>query len=248
MNRQMNRQFHKRLRVPAASLCGILLAAAMIFGMAHPVMAQDFVLPVTQTMDVSGGKAASAGDISITYTLTAEDGAPMPDGVANGKYIFSIAGNERVQLAFSYDTAGDYSYVLERTDVTGVGGGTIDGDPEKVRIVNSVNTEDRRITAAITILEGTYDIGKKMTECRFDYKCAFRQITGTLAPSAGPSGHNGTGKVSGRSGGGSAGGNGSARASSVKTGDESDAAFYLVMLLAATAVMTVCMRRRLHAV
>ena len=52
----------------------------MIFGMAHPVMAQDFVLPVTQTMDVSGGKAASAGDISVTYTLTAEDGAPMPDG------------------------------------------------------------------------------------------------------------------------------------------------------------------------
>lgn len=182
------------------------MAAAMIFGMAHPVMAQDFVLPVTQTMDVSGGKAASAGDISVTYTLTAEDGAPMPDGAANGKYIFSIAGNERVQLAFSYDTAGDYSYVLERTDVTGAGGGTINGDPEKVRIVNSVNTEDRRITAAITILEGTYDIGKKMTECRFDYRCALRQITGTPAPSAGPSGHNGTGKVSGRSGGGSAGG------------------------------------------
>lgn len=251
----MKKQKTKTLKLLAAAI----LACALLLGLVSPVMAAEVRLSaiVSQNID-SANDEQTAGNIAVRYVLTAENDAPMPEGTENGKYSFMMTGNDQMKIEINYDTVGEYSYLLERTDVSGAGEGTFSGNPRKVRILNTVYGEDEfSIVTVVYILDADSDVGKKMPEFRFQYTytaaastvtptstpivtrkpvpTATTRPVPTTRPTAVPTRTPATSTPAG----GWAG-----IVDAVKTGDESNPVLYLILMAAAGAALLGCALRR----
>lgn len=232
-------------------LAAVFTAWTILLGLASPVMAEEtrMSLAVSQKID-SANDAQTAANIAVSYELTAENDAPMPEGTENGKYSFTMVGNDLRKLEIDYNRVGNYSYILERTGIAGADGGSFSGDPRKVRIQNTVYGEDEfQVVTVVYILEADSDIGKKMPEFTFQYSYTAPEatVTPTLTPTAtnrpdptattrpGPTTRPTANPTHAPAG---------SRTGIVKTGDESNPAFYLILMAAAGAVCLISVRKR----
>lgn len=232
-------------------LAAVFTAWTILLGLASPVMAEEarLSLAVSQKID-SANDAQTAANIAVRYVLTAENDAPMPEGTENGKYSFTMVGNDLRKLEIDYIRVGNYSYTLERTGIAGAEWGSLQGGPRKVRIQNTVYGEDEfQVVTVVYILDADSDVGKKMPEFTFQYAYTAAEATvtptltltatnrpdptattkprATTRPTANPT------RVPAGS-----------RTGIVKTGDESNPAFYLILMAAAGAVCLICLRKR----
>lgn len=237
-------------------LAAVFMAWAILLGLASPVMAEEarLSLAVSQKID-SANDAQTAANIAVRYVLTAENDAPMPEGTENGKYSFTMVGNDLRKLEIDYIRVGNYSYTLERTGIAGAEWGSLQGGPHKVRIQNTVYGEDEfQVVTVVYILDADSDIGKKMPEFTFQYAYTAAEATvtptltstatnrpdptattkprATTRPTANPTRVPATTTPAG------------SRTGIVKTGDESNPAFYLILMAAAGAVCLICLRKR----
>lgn len=237
-------------------LAAVFMAWAILLGLASPVMAEEarLSLAVSQKID-SANDAQTAANIAVRYVLTAENDAPMPEGTENGKYSFTMVGNDLRKLEIDYIRVGNYSYTLERTGIAGAEWGSLQGGPRKVRIQNIVYGEDEfQVVTVVYILDADSDVGKKMPEFTFQYAYTAAEATvtptltptatnrpdptattkprATTRPTANPTRVPATTTPAG------------SRTGIVKTGDESNPAFYLILMAAAGAVCLICLRRR----
>lgn len=74
----------------------------------------DMVLPVMQKF-VLKNVQHEPDDQRGSYELTAQNpGNPMPEGSANGKYLFTMEGNGQTALSIKYAHGGQYRYVLRQ--------------------------------------------------------------------------------------------------------------------------------------
>lgn len=237
-------------------LAAVFMAWAILLGLASPVMAEEarLSLAVSQKID-SANDAQTAANIAVRYVLTAENDAPMPEGTENGKYSFTMVGNDLRKLEIDYIRVGNYSYTLERTGIAGAEWGSLQGGPRKVRIQNTVYGEDEfQVVTVVYILDADSDVGKKMPEFTFQYAYTAAEATvtptltptatnrpdptattkprATTRPTANPTRVPATTTPAGN------------RTGIVKTGDESNPAFYLILMAAAGAVCLICLRKR----
>lgn len=237
-------------------LAAVFMAWAILLGLASPVMAEEarLSLAVSQKID-SANDAQTAANIAVRYVLTAENDAPMPEGTENGKYSFTMVGNDLRKLEIDYIRVGNYSYTLERTGIAGAEWGSLQGGPRKVRIQNTVYGEDEfQVVTVVYILDADSDVGKKMPEFTFQYAYTAAEATvtptltptatnrpdptattkprATTRPTANPTRVPATTTPAG------------SRTGIVKTGDESNPAFYLILMAAAGAVCLICLRKR----
>lgn len=240
-------------------LAAVFTAWTILLGLASPVMAEEarLSLAVSQKID-SANDAQTAANIAVSYVLTAENDAPMPEGTENGKYSFTMVGNDLRKLEIDYNRVGNYSYILERTGIAGADGGSFSGDPRKVRIQNTVYGEDEfQVVTVVYILEADSDVGKKMPEFTFQYAytAAEATVTPTLTPTAtnrpNPTATTRPGPttrptaIPTRPPATTTPADGWAGiVDAVKTGDESNPAFYLILMAAAGAVCLICLRKR----
>ena len=246
----MKKQKTKTLKMIATAI----MACAFLLGLVSPVMAAEVQLSaiVSQSIE-STNDEHTAENIAVSYVLTAENDAPMPEGTEDGRYSFIMTGNDHRKLEIKYDTVGEYGYILERTDVSGAGQGTFSGNPRKVRILNTVYGEDEfSIVTVVYILDADSDVGKKMQEFRFQYTynaaptstptstpIVTRKPVPTTTTKPVPTTRPTRTPATLTPAGGWAG-----LVDAVKTGDESNPVFYLILMAAAGAVCLGCILNR----
>lgn len=108
---------HRTARTSLMYMLALLFAFTLSPG--STVSAQetdaDVRLPVMQRFTLKNAQQDSV-DKKGTYEMTALDfDNPMPEGSTDGRYTFSLKGDKQAELAMTYDHGGVYRYQLRQT-------------------------------------------------------------------------------------------------------------------------------------
>jgi pilin isopeptide linkage protein len=192
-------------------------------------------IPVKQVFDVTGGTAPVD---TFMYTLTADDASePMPDGASGSSWTFSMTGNTSSDIVMSYSHAGIFSYKIQEIKGNRTGY-SYDGNVYTIKIYIQ-NENDSILLKDVTVQDVS---GNKKSDITFVnvYKTASESKTASSSVSSTSSVISAVCVTPAAS---SASGT-SSSVSKVKTGDESNAACYVVLAAASFAVILLLLSKQ----
>lgn len=175
----------------------LALIAAAVLAVPAAAMAMEVDIPYEQDFTNDSAKPSVAD--SFDYRITADDGAPMPEGSSDGVYDFSLAGDTKgvLKLDISYAKPGYYYYKVRSSVKSPKKGYTYESKVYNVMVM-VVNGSSGLVQGALTIQDANLDKYDKLL-----FKPKYYQKRPNPDPDPGGGGGSGG---SGSSGGGNSGG------------------------------------------
>lgn len=146
----IKKERHRWIACLTAAVC-ILSAYAL------PVRAQsegEAKIPVQQILSQVNGGENEQVQKSFAYTLQPKSTAdPMPDGTAEGAYVFSMQGNAETHIRISFPETGVFGYTLKQTAQNETQEWTTDGSVYDIEVY--VKATDRETPSTEVIIKNS---------------------------------------------------------------------------------------------
>lgn len=216
-----NRRKRSRWLIPTLLCLLTLITGTTAYAAQEPV---NVSLPVRQEFHTEN--APKVLDDTFVYSLTAKDGAPLPNG-ADSVYTFTLTGNEKTMLdGFTYTHGDVYEYTLSQSIEEKKTGYTYDTQIYDIYVYVK-NESDTALSAQIVAVTRA---GQKTDDVVFSNSYKGTMSAGSGQPVQTGKPDNGTGK--GKSGG-------------VQTGDDTTVSAWILAVLLSGVLIFWIIRRNM---